>query len=131
MIFLGTVAYDNYHLDYTVYLLMNSPAKPMKPKETKLKFWRRWIAKEADFHDTQDDREVLREPTNELDKEHDEPKSSPRLVESGPEEGDDDEAGGGRDEEFELGWLPPTMSHSVLRSSGYHQVSSSTRPNYS
>lgn len=131
MIFLGTVAYDNYHLEHTVYLLLNSPAKPTKPKDTRLKFWRRWLAKEADFLDTHD-REVLREPTNEPDKEHDEPKSSPRLVENGPEEGDDDdEAGSGRDEEFELGCLPPTVSHSMLRSSGYHQVSNSTRPNYS
>ena len=131
VIFLGTVAYDSYHLDYTVYLLMDSPAKRIKPKETKPKFWRKWLAKEADFLDIQEDREVLRDPTNEIGREHDEPRSSPRLVGSGTEEGDDEEAGRVRDEEFELGWLPPTMPHSVLRSNGYHLVNSSTQPSCS
>lgn len=51
MIFVGTVAYDNYHLEDTVQMLLMTPP-PLSRKKHGLGFWAtRWFKKDQGGHD--------------------------------------------------------------------------------
>ncbi|KAK5050782.1 hypothetical protein LTR84_003341 [Exophiala bonariae] len=58
MIFVGTVAYDNYHLEDTVYQLLTTPA-PLNPKRSKLAFWIRRRKDDRRRNDLEDESEGL------------------------------------------------------------------------
>lgn len=134
VVFLGTVAYDNYHLDYTVGLLLSTPATPnTKRKGNGLAFWRRWTNKEEDSReklDSWNERKGLREAAEEAEAVMDrqvvsgsKPDSMARSIES--DAGQQDQYARVMNEDVEIGLLPPTMPRSVLGSNGYHQVGNS------
>ncbi|KEF51364.1 uncharacterized protein A1O9_12513 [Exophiala aquamarina CBS 119918] len=51
MIFVGTVAYDNYHLENTVQMLLMTP-RPLKREKNRLGFWAtRWFKTNQGGHD--------------------------------------------------------------------------------
>ncbi|KIW22781.1 uncharacterized protein PV07_11047 [Cladophialophora immunda] len=153
VIFLATVAYDNYHLDYTVRLLLNTPPPPPKRKSHGLAFWRRWSEKDPAFGVDMDDwgerqgltnaaaptsneRGGVSPPQIQIQRfsegqQHQQQQQRKRgrsgsMTGSFREELDEEDiAGISHDGSVTPGWAPATMPRSVFEGSGYQQVRSS------
>lgn len=132
MIFVGTVAYDNYHLEDTVQMLLMTP--PPLPREGRgLGFWKaRWGKKVHAAHDLENwsgRPDAIKAHQPELDLEQETQSLSRRnsIVESMDDR---------RVEEYSpLGhqgrtWLQPmsSITRPDLSSRGYQQVSNSPSP---
>ncbi|KAJ9614345.1 hypothetical protein H2200_002481 [Cladophialophora chaetospira] len=58
VIFLGTMFYDAFHMDYTIRLLLSQPRLTSKARTFDLKFWRRTEKTEKDGADLQKEPDV-------------------------------------------------------------------------
>jgi hypothetical protein len=153
VIFLGTVSYDSYHLDYTMRLLLSTPPPSTKRKSNGIAFWRRWTDNHPSFGEEKEvwDNErqgltaaavqssneggvstphtQIQRSTSDQQPQRARPYSTAGVL--GEELGEADisgvlhDADADVDHDAELGWLPPMMPGSVFGGSGYQQVSRS------
>ncbi|KIW72347.1 hypothetical protein PV04_00546 [Phialophora macrospora] len=149
VIYLITVSYDGYHLDYTIHLLLTTPPPRTNRKSYGLAFWRRWTDRYLSSGERKeiwdDDREGLTATAGRLPNERGVSTPNTQVQRStsdqlpqrarpystagfhGEAPGETDISGilHDADSDVELGWLPPMMPGSVFGGNGYHQVSRS------
>ncbi|KAJ9605019.1 hypothetical protein H2200_010408 [Cladophialophora chaetospira] len=148
VLYVLTVSYDCYHLDYTVDFLLSTPPPPPK-RSSGWAFWRRWTEKGTSFDKKMEtwntstktlvgaaapiateggtSRSQTETQTSNAGRHLQRSRSYPLAGIFGDDLDEEDISGRRYDDDADLGWLPPNIPQSVFGPGKYQKLDGSPR----